>query len=322
MMKITGSFLADSYTDIPDLNYGAAEWKREFSLMQSSGLDTLIIQRCGIEDYSHGFAWLRYPSRVLPTIYDTVYQTPRDDMQLLLELAEQFDMRCYVGLFRFFRFHDDSTPARLVSSSQRVIDELWDLYGHFRSFAGWYLPHEISRNFQSLEHFQALGNHCKQVSGGLPVMISPGNHGVKNVPAHSAKIRFDESPTPLETHMEEWEEMMPQLTGAVDIAAFQDGHVDFHELADFTAFNKENAEKNGIAFWSNVESFDRDKPIKFLPISEHKLLLKLHIAQSVGVEKAVTFEFPHFLSPYSCYSTAHGLYRRYCEHFRIEPLEP
>jgi hypothetical protein len=56
-------------------------------------------------------------------------------------------------------------------------------------------------------------------------------------------------------------------------------------------------------------------PIKFLPLKFEKLLLKLRAAQRAGCEKAITFEFSHFMSPQSAYPQAGHLYRRYMEHF-------
>ena len=70
--------------------------------------------------------------------------------------------------------------------------------------------------------------------------------------------------------------------------------------------------------WTNAETFDRDMPIKFLPIKWEKLLFKLDAAKRVGMEKAITFEFSHFMSPNSCYPQAHHLFARYCEHFDID----
>jgi hypothetical protein len=61
-------------------------------------------------------------------------------------------------------------------------------------------------------------------------------------------------------------------------------------------------------------------PIKFLPIKWEKLLLKLEAARQAELEKAITFEFSHFLSPNSCYLQAHNLFNRYCEHFGIETM--
>ena len=75
--------------------------------------------------------------------------------------------------------------------------------------------------------------------------------------------------------------------------------------------------RHGVTIWSNVESFDRDTPIKFPPADWRNLRLKLEEAAEVA-EKIITFEFPHFMSPNSCYLAAHSLFHRYCEHFGIE----
>lgn len=69
--------------------------------------------------------------------------------------------------------------------------------------------------------------------------------------------------------------------------------------------------------WTNCETFDRDMPIKYLPIKWEKALLKLEAAKRAGLDKAITFEFSHFMSPNSCYRQAGNLYKRYCEHFGI-----
>jgi hypothetical protein len=72
------------------------------------------------------------------------------------------------------------------------------------------------------------------------------------------------------------------------------------------------ARRHGLRLWANVESFDRDMPIKFPPADWRYLRLKMEEASKVA-EKLVTFEFAHFLSPHSCYPAAHNLFRRYCE---------
>jgi hypothetical protein len=55
-------------------------------------------------------------------------------------------------------------------------------------------------------------------------------------------------------------------------------------------------------------------PIKFLPIKFDKLRLKLEAAAKAGYDKAITFEFSHFMSPQSAYLQAGHLYNRYREH--------
>ncbi len=108
---------------------------------------------------------------------------------------------------------------------------------------------------------------------------------------------------------------MSGIAGGVDIIAFQDGHVDIHELPAYLEINKNLANRYGLRCWTNSETFDRDMPIKFLPIKWEKLLLKLQAAAQVGVEKGITFEFSHFLSPNSCYLQAGNSFNRYREYF-------
>lgn len=78
----------------------------------------------------------------------------------------------------------------------------------------------------------------------------------------------------------------------VDACVFQNGHIDYDKL--------------------DAESFDRDMPIKF-----DKLRMKLEAAKRAGYDKAITFEFSHFMSPQSAYLQAGHLYDRYKEYFNI-----
>jgi hypothetical protein len=199
-----------------------------------------------------------------------------------------------------------------------VVDEVWERYGQRKAFKGWYLSQEVSRRTRPIiEIYSKMGRHCKEISGELPVLISPWIDGVKSVDSFGAQVHKAQGIT-VEQHEKEWSEIMASIAGAVDIVAFQDGHVEFYELPEFLTLNKALAEKHGLRCWTNSETFDRDMPIKFLPIKWEKLLLKLEAAEWAGIEKAITFEFSHFLSPNSCYAQAHHLFRRYCEHFDID----
>ena len=191
-------------------------------------------------------------------------------------------------------------------------------YGHRNAFKGWYLTQEVSRRTKGIiDIYATMGRHCKEISENhLPVLISPWMDGIKSVSSFGSNITKQKGIT-IEDHEKEWNEIMGGIKGAVDIVAFQDGHVDFHELPVYLSTNKMLADKHGLECWTNSETFDRDMPIKFLPIKWEKLLLKLTQAKVAGVKKGITFEFSHFLSPNSCYSQASNLNDRYREYFAI-----
>lgn len=121
----------------------------------------------------------------------------------------------------------------------------------------------------------------------------------------------------VEQHEKEWGEIFDGIKDVVDACAFQDGHIDYDELDAFFAVNKKLADKYGMQCWTNAETFDRDMPIKFLPIKFDKLRLKLEAAKRAGFDKAITFEFSHFMSPQSAYLQAGHLYNRYREYFNL-----
>jgi hypothetical protein len=127
------------------------------------------------------------------------------------------------------------------------------------------------------------------------------------------------NPVSLEDHYADWDDILGTLEGVIDIVAFQDGQVDYDVLPDFLRANRELIAKHGMRAWSNVESFDRDMPFDFPPIDWRKLWWKMEAAQAVEVDKLITFEFSHFMSPQSTWPSARNLFKRYCRHFDIDP---
>lgn len=312
-MLISATFLDEISHDIPHQNWGEAEWDADFQSMKRIGIDTVVLIRSG---YGR---WATYPSEVL-TREESIYEPPVDLVEMYLRLSEKYGMRFFFGTYDSGRFwHDENywkTTAfeRDNEVNMRVTEEVWRKYGSSPAFGGWYLSLEISRKTgKIIDIFYKLGKHCKDLSGGLPVLISPYIDGTKAVSQYAATLTKEQTTT-LEEHERDWNEILSGVQGAVDILAFQDGHVHYHELADYLVINKQIADRYGMRSWTNIESFDRDMPIKFLPIKWEKLRLKLEAAQKAGVEKAITFEFSHFMSPNSAYIQAHHLYNRYREY--------
>ncbi len=303
-MHITGTFIDEISHDIPHQNWGAAEWEKDFQHMKTAGIDTVILIRCGYRRF------LTYPSAYL--VGHQGCFTPPDDLpERFLNLAGKYGMQLYFGLYDSGVYWDTGNMQHEMDTNRYIIDEAWQRYGHHPAFGGWYLSMEISRKTMgAITAFQTLGTQCKQVSDGLPVLISPWIDGKKAVLAAGNRTKNDDAIS-LAQHEKEWTEIFAGIKGAVDCVAFQDGHVDIEELGDFLQVNKQLADRYGLRSWTNTESFDRDMPIRFLPIKFEKMKLKLEAAAKAGVEKAITFEFPHFMSPQSMYPSAHHLYNRY-----------
>lgn len=310
-LPITGTFLDEISHDIPHQNWGEKEWNADFEYMKAIGIDTVIMIRSGYRKF------LTYPSKHL--VGRGCYAPYVDLLDMFLRLADRHGMSFWFGLYDSGKYWDTGDMSCEIEENRYVIDEVWENYGrHHKSFGGWYLSGEISRRTKgAIEAFRELGMQCKSVSGGLPTLMSPWIDGRKAVMAASGALSKDDAVSVAE-HEREWNEIFAGIAGAVDAVAFQDGHIDYDELDAFFEVNKRLADRYGMECWTNAESFDRDMPIKFLPIKFEKLRLKLEAAARAGFAKAITFEFSHFMSPQSAYLQAGHLYDRYKEYFNIK----
>jgi len=304
---IKATFLDEISHDIPHQNWGRVEWDKDFAYMKTIGIEMVVMIRCGYQQ------WITYPSKVLQQEIKA-FKPAEDLVEMFLQLSEKHDLKFYFGLYDSGNFWVNGNYKAEVILNTQVIDEVWEKYGHYPAFNGWYISHEISRkNDAAVQLYQNLGSHCKTVSNGLPIMISPYIDGVKNISQYIDITKRSEAVT-LEEHQSDWRQIFEDIHDVIDIVAFQDGHVNYDELSQFLIVNKALAEEFGLECWTNTETFDRDMPIKFLPIKWDKLKLKLELAENIGIDKAITFEFSHFMSPQSAYRQAGHLYNRYQEY--------
>lgn len=307
-MPIRATFLDEISWDIPHQNWGVKEWDKDFRAMKAIGINTVVMIRSGLA------RWIAAPFESILKGED-VYYPPVDLVEMFLTLADKHGMTFYFGMYDSGKYWIEGKFQKEIDLNMHLIDEVWKKYGHHKSFQGWYLSQEISRRTKNMSKIYAeVGKHAKEVSGNLTTLVSPYIHGVKTDQVMSGS---DKALT-VKEHEEEWDEILSNVQGAVDIMAFQDGQVDYHELYDYLVVNKKLADRYKIKCWTNIESFDRDMPIRFLPIKWEKLLLKLEAARKAGMENAITFEFSHFMSPNSTYLQAGHLYDRYREHFLIK----
>lgn len=294
MLRLTGTFLDEITHDIPSQNWGVEEWRREFALYRAIGIDTVVLIRAGYQDKCV------FPAKSVPGLLP-VY----DDLgRMFLDLAEEFGQTLYWGTFDSGSYWYRQTWWKEVDLNKAFLDEVVERYGDSPAFGGWYLCHETSKNDSHIiELFREIGGHCKSLKD-VPVLISPFPQGSKQF---SAGETFT-----LEESLDHWDRIFEETREAVDVCAFQDGQIQYRELPAFLQGVKRLGDRHGITIWSNVETFDRDMPIKFPPADWRYLRLKMEEASKTA-EKMITFEFPHFMSPHSMWPSARNLFARYCE---------
>jgi len=305
-VRITGTFLDEITHDIPCQNWGPREWAADFDVMRHVGIDTVIIIRSGYKERAV------FDSKVLGE-HRTMLPAPENLGELFLDLSDRNGMKLFWGLYDPGDWCGDGRAA--LTLNEAFMREVRERFGGHPAFAGWYLTFELSRNMpEQVDLVLGAGRAAKALTPDLPTLISPYIAGVKAPPGEAAVSRA--------AHEAEWSAIFNRIRECVDIVAFQDGHVDYPELGDYLRTNARLARESGITCWSNVETFDRDMPIKFPPIDWRKLRFKMDAARDAGVEKLITFEFSHFLSPHSAYPAAHRLFDRYCEHFGLKAKAP
>ena len=294
MKGISGTFLDEITHDIP-----SQKWARDFNAMQAVGIDTVILIRAGYRDRAtFDSEVLRKHRPMLPAYVDLV--------DLFLHEAERCGMTLFFGTYDSGQYWIDHKYREEVDLNKAFCDEVFERYGRRKAFGGWYISHEINTYDDGMmKVYLELSKHLRSLKK-LPILISPYIKGVK---------QFGDEATSLDKHVKEWEAVFKRLKGHVDIVAFQDGHVSFQDLPHYLEANGALAKKYKIESWSNVETFDRDMPIKFPPIDFRTLRYKMEEAEKAGVDKLITFEFSHFMSPNSAYPAAHNLYERYRKWF-------
>lgn len=296
-MKLTGTFLDEITHDIPSQNWGPDAWARDFDAMRRIGIDTVILIRAGYRNRATFDSEVLHQHRPMLPAYG-------DWVALFLQEAARCNMDFFVGTYDAGTFWDDGDYGEEVAINKDFCAEVVERYGDAEAFAGWYICHEINAyDDAQMALYEELSAHLRRLND-VPILMSPYIKGPK---------QFAEEALSFEEHVRTWETVFDRIRDHVDIVAFQDGNVPLADLPYYLEANRELATERGLTCWSNVETFDRDVHIQFPPIDFRKLRYKMEQAAKADVDKLITFEFSHFLSPNSTFPSARTLHHQYCE---------
>jgi hypothetical protein len=198
--------------------------------MRAAGIDTVILIRAGLGKIA------TFPSKVLAREAG-IYPVYDDLAQMFLDLSAENGMDFWFGTYDSNRWARGGDPAKEVAVGKAFVDEVWERYGECPAFKGWYLTFEISRmEPEFVECLRRLGEHCKRLTPHLPTLISP----------YFAGRKITRDPVSLEQHYHDWDQIFGTLAGVVDVVAFQDGQIDYHDLPAFLQANAELMRKHGL----------------------------------------------------------------------------
>lgn len=292
---LTATFIDEITYDIPTQNWSDEQWIADFDNMKEVGIDTLVVMRGCFYDKCI------YPSKIFPTLK----KENEDFAGLIFKEAEKRNMKVYMGLYISNLCWNDGDYLGEIKKNKIYIDEVLERYKDMSSFKGWYIPHETGHNDYNIkETMGGLAALCKDKTPEKSVLISPF------FKEYLSDLYFSPQRT-----ADEWNNIWEKSGKDIDICAFQDGTVSLENYTKYFEAVKQVCDSHKIALWANVETFERDVRNMFFPIPFDILRKKIELAEPY-VEKCITFEFSHFLSPQSIFSSAknlNALYRKYYE---------
>ena len=290
---ITGSFIDEITYDIPSSNWTHEQWADDLDNMKAVGMDTLVFIRGGFEGRT-----------IFPS--ENFFCLRKDDLvDFIFKEAEKRDMKVYIGLYISNLTWNDGNVKTEIEANKLFIPEVIKRYGGYKSFAGWYVPHEVATNIYNIGRLtKSLAAMCKDKTPDKKVLLSP---------FFKEETTTHDVFTP-EQFYDEWDGIFETFGGDVDICAYQDGSASLKHVEEYFKVAKKLCDKHKISFWQNVETFERDVRFLYFPIPFELLRTKLDLL-SPYVEKQITFEFSHFLSPQSIFPSARNLNRLYTDYY-------
>ena len=121
-----------------------------------------------------------YPSKIFEQDQKFVANDP---LEAVLAEADKHSMNVMIGVGGYAWF--DFTPGSL-QWHKKVANELWEMYGHHRSFYGWYVSEEVAGNLGSddrrrseiVHFFKEFKKHVTGLAPDKPVMLATNCHFV------------------------------------------------------------------------------------------------------------------------------------------------
>ncbi len=292
---IKGTFIDEITYDIKDQKWTFENWAKDLDNMKAVGIDTVIFIRGFFCDKAI------FPSKLLSNKDGVI-----DLADFILKECEKRDMKVFFGMYIKNLTWDDGDSENEIKMNDIFTDEVIERYSKYKSFYGWYIPHEVGNDVLNItDIFYSLSKMCKEKTPDKKVLISPFFY--TNVLVEKDEI------SPIDTFAE-WDKIFTKSGNNIDYCAFQDGSSPEEHIGEYFKYVKKACDKHGIELWANVESFERSGDY-FESLDVETLDYHINIVKPY-VSNIITFEFSHFMSPQADSIKARKLYEDYKEKYR------
>ena len=270
----------------PELRrFTAEDWTGLVYDMHRAGLNVIILQELfRNQDYygkhhigRQGYAGKAfYPSALFPGRMPVACADP---VEAIMAAADECGMAVLpgVGMYAWFDF-----TAGSLDWHRQIAAELWQRYGHHRSFYGWYISEEVFGNLhygkntaeEIVTFFREFREWKNRFDPTLPVMLAPNCFGVPAARAHWEKLAAElDIICPFGFHRMPPEDIGPEKA----IALFQ-------EIAD----------ANGAHLWLDMEIFLFTDDQALYPRPLEQIIGEL--ACFTGFEKILCYQYPGLMN--------------------------
>ena len=169
-----------------------------------------------------------------------------DPIEVLLDEADKCDMRVFVSVGYYgdcYHAYTNMTSEEVKARAFRAMEQLYGIFGHHKSFYGWYLPDEVGADpcypDEFISYVNAYASFAKSLDCKHKIFISP--YGTRGIVADDAFVKS-----------------LERLDA--DFIAYQDEVGVMKSTPDETPRFFENLRKahdkaGRAALWANVETF-------------------------------------------------------------------
>ncbi len=264
--------------------FTAEDWQNLVRDMHKLGMHVIILQELFRNEQYYGkhdmeqtgyFGKAFYPSALYPGRMDIACNDP---VEAIMAAADDLGMAVLpgVGMYAWFDF----TPGSL-EWHKKVAKEIFDRYGHHKSFFGWYISEEVFGELKYgpgnadtekyiVDFFHEFREFKNTMNPALPVMLAPNCFYVNRT-----------------------EETWRKLARELDIIcpfAFHRMNPDDLSCAEVIALFQNIVDENGAHLWLDLEVFNFTDDMALYPREVESIVNELLTFENF--EKILCYQYP------------------------------